>query len=63
MTFNTTKAFNPFYNKAPLLHAGNEGRVDVRLTPIQAKAILLKKGGFYVTSITYPMTMEQREST
>lgn len=42
--FNTAKAFNQFYNKHPVLKAGNEPLVNARLGLIRAAAVVLKKG-------------------
>ncbi len=42
--FNTAKAFNQFYNKHPVIKAGNDKLVNARLALIKATAVVLKKG-------------------
>jgi len=42
--FNTAKAFNQFYNKHPVLRAGNDKLIAARLALIKAVAVVLKKG-------------------
>jgi len=42
--FNTAKAFNQFYNKHPVIQAGNKQLVSARLALIKATAVVLKKG-------------------
>jgi arginyl-tRNA synthetase len=42
--FNTAKAFNQFYNKHQVIHAGDEQLVNARLALIRATAAMLKKG-------------------
>ena len=42
--FNTAKAFNQFYNKHPVIQAGNDQLVNARLALIKATAVVLKKG-------------------
>ena len=42
--FNTARAFNQFYNKHPVLQAGNQPLVSARLALIKATAVVLKKG-------------------
>ena len=42
--FNTAKAFNQFYNKHPVVKAGNDKLVNARLALIKATAVVLKKG-------------------
>ncbi len=42
--FNTAKAFNQFYNKHPVIQAGNGQLVTARLALIKATAVVLKKG-------------------
>jgi arginyl-tRNA synthetase len=42
--FNTAKAFNQFYNKHQVIHAGSEQLVKARLALIRATAAMLKKG-------------------
>ncbi len=42
--FNSAKAFNQFYNKHPVIQAGNVPLVNARLALIRATAVVLKKG-------------------
>ena len=42
--FNTARAFNQFYNKHPVIQAGNDRLVSARLALIKATAVVLQKG-------------------
>jgi arginyl-tRNA synthetase len=42
--FNTAKAFNQFYNRHQVIHAGDEQLVNARLALIRSTAAVLRKG-------------------